>query len=196
MAEQLQPELALMDIQLQGSMSGIEAAKEIQRLTGAQIIFVTAFAGAFLNNPAQMQQPGLCLSKPYSKYQLETVLNAVRLNQSAGSPLPRHRLSLLQRPNFNPVFGQLFRQSFRRSGQGRECAVVHGNNPFHFEEPCRVRRLMRAHGEVIADGKNGQFRPVQFANQSHVPEQRRIAREVSGASIRQCQHVSRGFSAV
>ena len=80
MAEQFQPELALMDIQLQGSMSGIEAAKEIQRLTGAQIIFVTAFAGAFLNNPAQMQQPGLCLSKPYSKYQLETVLNAVRLN--------------------------------------------------------------------------------------------------------------------
>jgi CheY-like chemotaxis protein len=78
MAEQFRPELALMDIQLRGRMNGIEAARHIQRLTGAQIIFLTAFAGVFLNDPTQMQQPGICLSKPYSKYQLETVLEAVQ----------------------------------------------------------------------------------------------------------------------
>ena len=78
MAEQLRPELVLMDIQLRGKMNGIEAASRIQQSTGAQIVFLTAFAGMFLQSPEHMQQPGLCLSKPYSKYQLETVLKAVQ----------------------------------------------------------------------------------------------------------------------
>ena len=78
LAEQFRPELVLMDIQLLGPMNGIEAASRVQQLVGAQIIFLTAFAGSFLQNPAHMQRPGLCLSKPYSKYQLEAVLNAVQ----------------------------------------------------------------------------------------------------------------------
>ena len=48
MAEQFRPELALMDIQLRGNMSGIEAASEIQRLIGAQIICSNAAAGDLL----------------------------------------------------------------------------------------------------------------------------------------------------
>jgi CheY-like chemotaxis protein len=67
-----------MDIQLRGPINGIEAANHIQQSTGAPIVFLTAFASMFLQNPAQMQPPGLCLSKPYSKYQLEAVLQAVQ----------------------------------------------------------------------------------------------------------------------
>ncbi len=77
LAEQQQPELVFMDIQLRGKMNGIEAAHHIQRSTGAQIVFLTAFAGMFIQNPAQMPTPGLCLSKPYSRYQLAAVLQAV-----------------------------------------------------------------------------------------------------------------------
>ncbi len=76
-ADELRPELVLMDIQLRGHMSGIEAAKKIQRNTAAQIIFVTAYAGIFLRDPTQMQPPGMCVSKPFSQYELQAALDAV-----------------------------------------------------------------------------------------------------------------------
>jgi CheY-like chemotaxis protein len=76
-AEEVRPELVLMDIQLQGPMSGIEAAKRIQRNTAAQIIFITAYVGVFLRDPTQMQPPGMCVSKPFSQYELQAALDAV-----------------------------------------------------------------------------------------------------------------------
>jgi CheY-like chemotaxis protein len=77
LAERSRPEAVLMDVQLQGAMSGIEAAKIIQGRTGAPIIFVTAFAGTFLRNPGKMQAPGICLSKPFSMRDLQTALESV-----------------------------------------------------------------------------------------------------------------------
>ena len=76
LAEEHRPDLVLMDVQLEGVMSGTEAAKVIQAQTGAQIIFVTAFPGVFLRDPAQMTEPGICLGKPFSRVQLEAALGA------------------------------------------------------------------------------------------------------------------------
>jgi CheY-like chemotaxis protein len=59
-------------------MDGPEAARRIQRLTGAPIIFITAYAEIFLREPALMYPPGICLSKPFSMHQLQTVLENVR----------------------------------------------------------------------------------------------------------------------
>ena len=75
-AEQVRPDLVLMDVQLEGAMSGTEAARTIQERTGAQIIFITAFPGVFLRDPAQMTEPGICLGKPFSRVQLEAALAA------------------------------------------------------------------------------------------------------------------------
>lgn len=72
-----QPDIVLMDIQLQGRMNGIEAARLIQRQTGAAIIFVTAFPATFLRDPDQMRPPGICLSKPFSMVQLKAALESV-----------------------------------------------------------------------------------------------------------------------
>ncbi len=77
MTESLRPELVLMDIRIQGSMDGREAARHIQAVTGAPVIFLTAYAEVFLADPIQMVPPGLCLSKPFSVYQLQTVLDTV-----------------------------------------------------------------------------------------------------------------------
>ncbi len=77
MAEQLRPELVLMDIRLQGPMPGTEAGRRIQVLTGAPIIFITAYAVIFIHDPAQMHPPGVCLSKPFSLRQLRAALDAV-----------------------------------------------------------------------------------------------------------------------
>lgn len=77
LAEAQRPQVVLMDIQLQGSMTGPEAANIIQRNTGAAIVFVTAFAAVFIRDPSQLTPPGICLSKPFSPVQLRTALEAV-----------------------------------------------------------------------------------------------------------------------
>ncbi len=79
LADRTHPQIILMDIQLQGAMSGTEAAKLIQRKTGAAIIFITAFAAVFVRDPGQMQSPGICLSKPFSTLQLKTALQSVAM---------------------------------------------------------------------------------------------------------------------
>jgi len=84
LANQQRPEVVLMDIQLQGAMSGLEAARLIQQKTGAAIIFVTAFAAVFLRDPAQMQSPGICLSKPFSTVQLKAALQSVTSSSVKG----------------------------------------------------------------------------------------------------------------
>ena len=45
LADEHRPDIVLMDIQLQGSMDGTEAANAIRARSGTPIIFVTAFAG-------------------------------------------------------------------------------------------------------------------------------------------------------
>lgn len=83
LAIQKRPEIVLMDIQLQGTLSGIETAQLIQQRTGAAIIFITAFAAVFLRDPSKMQAPGICLSKPFSIFQLQAALEAIKT--SAGT---------------------------------------------------------------------------------------------------------------
>ena len=78
----LQPHLVLMDIRIQGKMDGIEAAHRIQALTGTPIIFTTAYGEMFLTSPSVMVSPALCLSKPFSLYQLRTVLDTVLQNNA------------------------------------------------------------------------------------------------------------------
>ena len=77
LADQERPDIVLMDIQLQGPMLGTEAAQLIQQKTGAAIIFLTAFAAVFFRDPSLMRPPGICLSKPFSRVQLKTVLESL-----------------------------------------------------------------------------------------------------------------------
>lgn len=74
--DERRPDIVLMDIQLQGPMNGIEAAKLIQARTGSAIVFVTAFPTVFLKDPDQMRPPGICLSKPFSIFQLRAALDS------------------------------------------------------------------------------------------------------------------------
>jgi CheY-like chemotaxis protein len=76
-AEDLRPELVFMDIQLQGHMQGLEVARRVQSITGASVIFATAYAEIFIADATQMQPPALCLSKPFSTYQLQAAINVV-----------------------------------------------------------------------------------------------------------------------
>lgn len=77
LAEERTPDIVLMDIQLQGKMTGIEAAQIIQRQSDVNIIFVTAFAAMLARDASRMTTPGICLSKPFSLVQLRTALATV-----------------------------------------------------------------------------------------------------------------------
>jgi DNA-binding response OmpR family regulator len=81
MADQVKPDLVLMDIQIEGQMSGTEAAQQIRERTGASIIFVTAFPSVFLREMAEKRDPGICLGKPFSRVQLEAAVGAALNNR-------------------------------------------------------------------------------------------------------------------
>jgi CheY-like chemotaxis protein len=76
MADRTKPELVLMDIQLEGRMTGTEAAQVIRQRTGAAIVFVTAFPGVLLRENSHLKEPSICVNKPFSRTQLEAALRA------------------------------------------------------------------------------------------------------------------------
>ena len=85
MAEELRPDLVLMDVQLEGEMSGSEAGATIEKRTGAQVIFVTAFAGTLVNLPPDAQVVG----KPFSRAQLDAAIgSALRAPRQAPASPP------------------------------------------------------------------------------------------------------------
>ncbi len=74
LARDSKPDLVLMDISLKGSMSGLEASRRISEASQVPIIYITAYPSVFLDAPAQMQQPGLCISKPISMPELQGLI--------------------------------------------------------------------------------------------------------------------------
>jgi DNA-binding response OmpR family regulator len=77
LAEQLTPDLVLMDIQLEGAMRGTEAARTIRERTNAHVIFLPAFPNVLLRDSIEIPKPGVCIGKPFSRSQLEASIRAV-----------------------------------------------------------------------------------------------------------------------
>jgi len=77
LVERESPDLVLMDIQLQGEMNGIEAARLIRKKCGTAIIFLTAFPTALIASEEAGEPAAMCLSKPFSNVQLRAALQSV-----------------------------------------------------------------------------------------------------------------------
>ena len=69
-AENLNPDLILINIKLKGEMSGLEAAKEMGTIK-IPIIFLTDFYKNCLNKSLQLQEDTIILSKPINQDHLE-----------------------------------------------------------------------------------------------------------------------------
>jgi len=80
LAEELVPDLVLMDIHLHGPMDGIEASRRIQELKHIPIVYLTAYPSIFIQSPASMQRPYLCISKPFSVADLRAVIRVALAN--------------------------------------------------------------------------------------------------------------------
>lgn len=68
------PDLVLMDIHLDGSRDGIEAATEIRREFGTPVVYLTAFADEATLQRAKDTEPYSYLVKPYSSDELNAAL--------------------------------------------------------------------------------------------------------------------------
>jgi len=74
MAEQFQPDLILMDIMLEGDMTGIEAAKVIYQKQKTPVIFLTAYADEETLDGAIESDPYAYLIKPFRDRDLKITL--------------------------------------------------------------------------------------------------------------------------
>lgn len=71
-AAQTQPDLVLMDIIINGTMDGIEAANQIRSQFDVPVIYVTAYADEALLQRAKMTEPFGYIIKPFSERELHT----------------------------------------------------------------------------------------------------------------------------
>jgi two-component system, cell cycle sensor histidine kinase and response regulator CckA len=83
MAAETQPDLILMDIQLDGEMNGLEASMKIVENRPVPIVYITAYPGTFLHHTSLMVSPFMCVAKPFSRLSLETVIKSALGTSSA-----------------------------------------------------------------------------------------------------------------
>ena len=86
-AASIQPDLVLMDIQLQGHMDGIEAAEEIQTLFDIPVIYLTACDDEETLLRARITEPFGYLIKPFSERELHTVIEIALYKHKAEKKL-------------------------------------------------------------------------------------------------------------
>jgi DNA-binding NarL/FixJ family response regulator len=95
MAGESHPDIVFMDIQLEGRLSGTEAAQAIQERIGARIVFVTAFPDIFLRDMSHLKEAGICVKKPFTRSQLEIAVSAAAASsektKKAGENAYSHR---------------------------------------------------------------------------------------------------------
>jgi len=76
-AEDLNPDLILINIKLKGKMSGVESAKEIKSRYNIPVIFLTVFIKNCLIKSLQLPEDAVVLSKPISPEKLEYCISRV-----------------------------------------------------------------------------------------------------------------------
>ncbi len=74
MADQVQPDLVLMDIQLQGAMDGLAVAHQLRLRFNLPVVFLTAFSADDVLERAKLAQPYGYVLKPFTARELKTVL--------------------------------------------------------------------------------------------------------------------------
>ncbi len=90
-SEEIQPDLVIMDIKLEGEMDGIEAAEKIRSKLGIPIIYLTAFSDDKTVQRAKITEPSCFIIKqPYGF--LRKPFDESELSSAIEITLYRHRL--------------------------------------------------------------------------------------------------------
>jgi PAS domain S-box-containing protein len=84
---ELQPDLVLMDIKLQGEMSGVEAAERIRSRFDIPVIFVTAYADDQTLQRAKVAEPYGYVLKPFDERELRSTIEMALYRHEIGRKL-------------------------------------------------------------------------------------------------------------
>jgi DNA-binding NarL/FixJ family response regulator len=97
-ADQLRPDLVLMDICLEGDMDGVRAAAEIHNQCQLPVIYLTAFSNIEILARAKVTEPVGYILKPYEDRELhvviETALYRHRAERERSARRNDHRLMI------------------------------------------------------------------------------------------------------
>ncbi|MBV8867351.1 MAG: response regulator [Acidobacteriaceae bacterium] len=80
-AAQLQPDLVLIDIRLQGAMDGIEAARQIQLARDVPVIYLTAQSVDLI--PGSKEALGPRVTKPFKQTELQATIESTLQSKRA-----------------------------------------------------------------------------------------------------------------
>lgn len=90
-AEELKPDLVLMDIMLKGDMSGIEAASQIREKYNIPIIYLTAYADESTLGKAKVTEPYGYIIKPFKEIDLHTSIEMAIYKHEKETDLRKER---------------------------------------------------------------------------------------------------------
>lgn len=82
LAEELSPDLILMDIVLKGKLSGVEAVEEIKKSMDIPVIFLTAYADENTLDRAKKTEPSGYITKPFKESDLKITIEIALHNHS------------------------------------------------------------------------------------------------------------------
>ena len=90
-AEELKPDLILMDIMLKGDMSGIDAANQIREKFNIPIIYLTAYADESTLSKAKVSEPYGYIIKPFKEIDLHTSIKMAIYKHEKDTDLRKER---------------------------------------------------------------------------------------------------------
>jgi signal transduction histidine kinase len=93
-AGRLSPDLILMDIVLEGEMSGIQAAEEIRRCYSIPVIYLTAYADQAILDQAKITEPFGYVVKPFEERELRSAIEMALYKHRSDVELKRSREQL------------------------------------------------------------------------------------------------------
>lgn len=91
MVSELKPDIVLMDIMLQGEMSGIDAAKKIHESFDVPVIYLTAYADESTLNKAKVTEPYGYIIKPFKEIDIHTSVELALYKHGKISEITRER---------------------------------------------------------------------------------------------------------
>ncbi len=97
LCEEHRPQVVLMDIALQGGMSGVDAARRIRERTGSAVIFLTANSDPGTVNRARTAVPYGYVIKPFRQVDLTVAIEVAMHNHGKDMNLRRERDDLRMR---------------------------------------------------------------------------------------------------
>ena len=89
-AAELEPDLVLMDVRIEGPMDGIEAAQRIRQSRDVPVVFLTAYSDVDTVERAKVVEPYGYIVKPFDPRDLHTTIEMALHKGNADRRLREH----------------------------------------------------------------------------------------------------------